>query len=164
MSMRSKLFEYESSGSYVFHGSPNGAITLLEPRQSTSFGRPDGEPSISASSHIEPAIFMAIISRINGGAMGIRPTEKNPFGMVISESTWTKAKNENWQGYVYVLEKVHFTQKDTESWEWRSTQQVHPVDMISISHNDIDSKITTLPDQKVQSYIDNYMLEISCKN
>lgn len=156
-----KLLDYEALDRFVFHGSPNGAIKTLEPRQATSFNKPDGTPAISASLYIEPAIFMAIITRVNGGAMGISPTEDNPYGMVISESTWIKAKNEDWQGYVYVLERTHFTQKDTGSWEWRSQQPVQSIDIISVDIKDIQSKVTVLPGQEMQPYISSYMREIS---
>lgn len=159
--MRSKLLEYESTGKFVFHGSSNSEIAQLEPRQATSFGEPDGEPAISASSYIEPAIFMSIISRVSGGAMGIRPTEKNQFGMVVPETTWTKAKNENWQGYVYVLEQKYFSLKESKSWEWRSTQLIRPIDVITVGFEDIYSEVTILPDQEVQPYINTYIRSIT---
>lgn len=163
MNARSKLLKYESSGSFVFHGSPNNAIAVLEPRQATSFNKPDGEPAISASIYIEPAIFMSLISRVNGGAMGIQPTQDNKFGMVISSSIWEKALKEQWNGFVYVLDRTHFQPRDNTSWEWRSTKSIQSIDVIPMSAEDLKSNITILPDDEVQSYIDAYMRDVQAK-
>jgi len=61
---KQKLLDLESSGRYLFHGSSNGGMKTLEPRQSRHFpdgkNKPDefvddGEPSVSATPYSEVA-------------------------------------------------------------------------------------------------------------
>ena len=65
---RQLLAELERSGNYVFHGSSK-RIDIFEPRQATNRKNgkpvPDDRPGIHASTLIDIAIFMAIVSEDN---------------------------------------------------------------------------------------------------
>ncbi len=137
-----KLSEFQKSGDYLFHGSRNPDIELLEPRQAMSFGKPDGLPAVFASDRIEPPIFMAVLGSRKLGGWG----RKNlpGFGFYIAEPDLARAKDEDWQGYVYVLAKDGFVKEGEGGWEWRSMESVCPVDVVKVGIKDLPSPIDTM--------------------
>jgi len=48
---------------YLFHGSPNGDITLLEPRQANHNRKPDGQPAVCASDSVWDSMFKGLYNR-----------------------------------------------------------------------------------------------------
>mgnify|MGYP006921738614 CR=1 FL=1 len=150
MSMQ-ELKDYETSGNYVFHGSANGEIIQLNPRQAMSFGHPDGEPCVAASQYLSLAIFMAVIGSKKAGGWGMegmRPDE--PYFMYLDRSAWEKAQADKWHGFVYVCDKSAF--KKHNEWEWRSLQPVIPIKVISVSLDDLPNDINILDDEVLDKY------------
>ena len=145
-----KLIELETSGLYVFHGTMNDDINAFEPRQALSFQKPDGEPAIFAAANIQPAIFMAILgSRKVAGWDSDRFIP--PFGFFIAQSSWDKAKQENWEGYVYALPKQNFVKGN--GWVWRATEKVKPVGKFLVGIDDLPTEITIMADEDEAAYI-----------
>ncbi|MGI9027842.1 MAG: hypothetical protein ACR2FM_03320 [Candidatus Saccharimonadales bacterium] len=154
--MIDRLKKFEDLNRFVFHGSSVFPINELEPRQSYSFGEPDGQPAISASNSIWPAIFMSILSRESGCAMGINISDKNPFGLLVPESVYEKAHIEKWIGYVYVLEATEFVLRKHGSFELRSTVPAKPVDVLPVQVNDLPKGINVVSDNERDSYVNKY--------
>ncbi len=114
---KERLNELEATGEYVFHGSPNGEIEILEPRQSTRVSDPskpsesiaDGNPAVSATPYADLATFRAIINKQNipleefSSGFGIDNAEKRTF-QVSSAEVLDHVKDK--KGYVYVLIKT----------------------------------------------------------
>ena len=150
---KDELQSYIDEGLNVFHGTADGNITQLEPRQALSFNKPDGAPAVFAASRIEPAIFMAILGsrRLAGwdSSKFIRP-----YGFFISETNWKKAKEQQLNGYVYVLDRQPF-QKGL-GWVWRSEQSVKPLAKVAVSFTDLPENITILEDQEESDYVKFY--------
>lgn len=73
LSEKEKLNKLELTDNYVFHGSSDGTIQLLEPRQGShvpDLSKPtkiilDGKPAVSATPYVEIAIFRAMINNKN---------------------------------------------------------------------------------------------------
>jgi hypothetical protein len=147
-----RLSELEATDLYVFHGSMNDDIDIFEPRQALSFQKPDGEPAIFAAASIQPAIFMAILgSRKAAGWDSDKFTQ--PFGFFIAKSSWNKALQENWEGYVYALPKEKFIKGN--GWVWRSTERVKPIDKFLVNTGDLPTNITIMNDEDEAAYVKN---------
>jgi hypothetical protein len=73
MNPQEKLSQLEATNEHLFHGSPDGTIEVLEPRQSThipDLNNPDesildGQPAVAATPYAELATFRAIINGKN---------------------------------------------------------------------------------------------------
>lgn len=155
MSNREKLFELEASNNYVFHGSDNGNIEELEPRQShhiVDISNPDetkivdGNPSVSATPHVEIAIFRAIINGRNipfNHTSGFETSDGKIFFSVSEEKVFKAVRDK--KGYVYVFNKKDFQPYNRErpenprphSMEWRSYKPVKPLEVIEITSEDL---------------------------
>ncbi len=128
-----KLYE---TGLYVFHGSSSGTIAVLEPRQAYSHGEPDGAPCVVAPEVISPAVFMAVLGSKKVGGWGKKHGE---FGFYINESSMQKAVQEDWSGYVYVLDRSNFVRH--QAWEWRTSIAVKPIVVVAVGMVDLPSDI-----------------------
>ncbi|MEK9131096.1 MAG: hypothetical protein AAB429_03200 [Patescibacteria group bacterium] len=101
------LHELERSGEYVFHGSPDGGIAELEPRQGTmtvdDVEQEDGlPPGIATTPHADLAIFRALTCNLYGHTgFGLRD-DGTPF-MEASKSVLDTVKGQT--AHVYVLPK-----------------------------------------------------------
>ncbi len=161
--MNEKLLELESSCEYLFHGSANPDIEILEPRQSThipDLTKPkdfilDGDPAVSATPNLEMAIFRSII---NGRNIDIPHTSgfgyKNEeiYFRVSHEEVLKKAEGK--EGYIYVFNKNDFTpytrmgEEDGKGkgidFEWRAYKPVKPVQVIPVGYEDLPKNIKIL--------------------
>jgi hypothetical protein len=157
---KEKLESFERTGNYVFHGSPDGNIEVLEPRQGNhvpDLSRPtdtvaDGRPAVSATPFLDFAIFRAIINSKN---VNIKGTWTSGFGIeeegrksfrVSEQDVLDQVRGKF--GYVYVFDKKNFkpyTRGKGEgegrpgSMEWRSYEKVLPIDTIEVTDEDIPS-------------------------
>jgi len=144
---REKLLELEKQGEYVFHGSDNPNLDLLEPRQAYNHRdggkEPDGEPAVFASSKADYAIMMALINNKNC-----------PKGFRSSAGTMTDDRGEaqlhlkirkdalvqlddNSVGYVYVFDKNSFQPKNNAGVEHISFTTVVPTEKIFVTKSDL---------------------------
>ena len=130
------LKKLQSDDEYLFHGSPAGGITVLEPRQAYSHNKPDGNPGIGAAEDIDPAIFMAIIG---GRGKGGWDSRRGGFGFYVDRVDLESAQKEPWIGYVYVLKKSDF--HVYREWEWRSELEVKPVAVYEVEFTDLPEEI-----------------------
>lgn len=148
------LREMERTGNYLFHGSPDGTIETLEPRQSThteDSGETieDGNPAVSATPYLDLAIFRGIVNKKNinfphkSGFGLTRNSEANTLLFDISdEQTLTEAFN-NKTGFVYVFNRSEFQPysrnniADDASMEWRSYAPVKPIEVIEVYSKDL---------------------------
>ena len=133
-----KLIELQRSGKYVFHGSSNGNISELEPRQAMSHGKPYGKPAVYADIKIEHPIFMAVLGSKWVGGWG--DLTLPGAGFYIDKKSWEKAHKENWLGYIYVLPKVDFISKEGN--EWVAYKKVKPIEIIKVGISDLPKDIT----------------------
>lgn len=155
---KEKLLSLEKTGNYVFHGSPNGAIKSLEPRQGThitDLKNPkessilDGKPAVSATPFGDLAIFRAIINSENidlndwNSGFGITNGTTRSF-RVSSSEVLDQAQGK--KGYVYVFDRNKFEPYDRdgharqESMEWRSYTSVQPIEVIEVTSDDLPDK------------------------
>ena len=148
-----KLTQLEETGKHVFHGSANGSIEILEPRQATHVpdlkdptkSVPDGEPAVSATPYADIATFRAMINKGN-----IPFNHSSGFGMnsrgvknfqVSSEKVLEELKDK--KGFVYVFDKKEFKPYSRDgkiqkkSMEWRSHNPVKPIDIVEVSSEDL---------------------------
>ncbi len=146
------LKSLESEGVYVFHGSLNPDIEILEPRQSThvDLRKPtemirDGEPTVSATPYSEIAIFRSIM---RGSNLGVKDLVTK-FGIVdgnvgfyVSTQEAIEKVREK-KGYVYVFNKSDFEPYDRngniseKSMEWRSYKPVKPIRVVEVNYEDL---------------------------
>lgn len=153
MSSKERLFELEQTGNHLFHGSPDGDIETLEPRQGNHVPDlnkptetiPDGMPAVSATPYADMATFKAIINKKNvpishTSGFGTSPSGEKQF-RVSSEEVLEHAKDK--KGYVYVFDKNEFEPYSRNgganeySMEWRSYNSVRPVDVIEVTSDDL---------------------------
>lgn len=152
LSGREILTGLETKGKYLFHGSADGNIETLEPRQSVrvaDMNNPtemvnDGEPAVSATPYSNVAIFRSIINHKN-----IKLDYSSSFGKigpdllfsVSSEKVLEQARDK--KGFVYVFDKSDFQpynrngNADEQSMEWRSYKEVRPVKVVEVGYGDL---------------------------
>jgi len=149
-----KLKQMEEEGKHVFHGSPEGDIESLEPRQGRhvpDWSQPsetilDGNPAVCATPYAELAAFRAII---NGKNIPINHT--SGFGIrdgkvdfeISSKEVLDMAKEK--KGFVYVFDRKEFEpyNRDKEAtqdaMEWRSHKTVSPIEVVEVGFDDLTS-------------------------
>lgn len=151
---REKLSALEETKNYVFHGSPDGSIEQLEPRQSTHVpdtSKPhelqlDGDPAVSATPYADFAVYRALVNNKNipiehASSFGRMGDGSKRFGISSEEAL---AHVEGKKGYVYVFDRENFKPWDREGrkvndskMEWRSNQAVKPVEVVEVTHEDL---------------------------
>lgn len=154
MSPQEKLSYLEETNQHVFHGSPDGTIKILEPRQSShipDISKPDeiildGKPAVAATPHAELATFRAIINGKNipiKHNSGFGTTGGKTHFRVSSAEVLEHAKGK--KGYVYVFDRKDFKPYDRErsenpregAMEWRAHTSVKPLEVIEVSSDDL---------------------------
>jgi len=147
------LKSLEAIGEYLFHGSPDGEIKALEPRQGRHVPNKekptktiaDGSPAVSATPYADVAIFRAIINNKNipfshSSSFAVRG-DSLEFGVSTEDALEEAMKNKN--GFVYVFDRKDFEPYDRDggatekSMEWRSYNTIKPVKVIEVSSQDI---------------------------
>jgi len=149
-----KLKQMEGEGKYVFHGSPEGDIESLEPRQGRhvpDWSKPsetilDGNPAVCTTPYVELATFRAIIN-----AKNIPINHTSSFGIkngkidfeISSKEVLNVTKDK--KGFVYVFDRKEFEpyNRDREAtqdaMEWRSHKTVKPIEVVEVGFDDLMS-------------------------
>lgn len=142
ISSKERLQELESTGEYLFHGSPF-KINTFEPRQAytdvNGEPTPDGEPSIFASAEIETPIFRSIFHESSFDSLegsyeaGFSNGDDGSHYIHASDSAVEVCKQNT--GYVYVFKRSNFILRGNS--EWVSGVEVKPVAVFRTNFNDI---------------------------
>lgn len=153
---KEKLLSLEEAGEYLFHGSPDGNIEELEPRQSTHIpdlndptkSIPDGRPAVSTTPHAELAIFRAIVNSKNVDLQewhsGFGVTDDTKEFRVSSPEVLEQVEGK--KGFVYAFDKKNFKpytrgkgedEGRPESMEWRAYEKVRPVEVVEVTDKDL---------------------------
>jgi hypothetical protein len=149
--MSNKLLNLEKEGKYVFHGSPDGGIDILIPKQGKHFPNPekidefilDGAPAVSATPYLEFAIFRALVNGKNAPGMrsGVGFKNGNKEFRISSEKVFDSLKDK--KGFVYVFDKKDFKPYSRNgnphegNMEWRAYEKVKPLKIIGVNFSDI---------------------------
>ncbi|MBP9856066.1 MAG: hypothetical protein KBC48_02050 [Candidatus Pacebacteria bacterium] len=157
---KQKILELEKTGEYVFHGSTNGEIEILEPRQSTHIeditnldddGEPDGLPAVAATPYAEIAIFRAIVNGANlsmphTSGFGFKRDHKDQMYFRIRPEEALDQVYDNKKGYVYIFNKTDFEpylrdgEPDESAMEWRCYKPIKPLEIIEVTSADLPPK------------------------
>lgn len=152
---RNKLELLQSTGEYLFHGSPTAGIEEFEPRQARD-GNPktgeqwdDGPPGIAAADVIGPAIFKSIISKPNldeGISMW------SSFGIKDKKVIYSASregleiiKSKKSLGYVYIFRQSDFHQY--KGFEYRCEEPIRPIDVVEVGVEDLSQNIDVIEDK-----------------
>jgi len=140
---KKRLLKLGKTGNYVFHGSPNGDIKMLEPRRCKVENSDDS--LVFATEAPEVAIFRSMISR------NIFPDDDNYaslFGMrrgklyfEVSPSVFKELNNSK-EGYVYVIPKSEF--KKLSKIELVLHEPIQPVEVIRVTSKDLPEGIMVM--------------------
>lgn len=142
---REKLKRLESTGFYVFHGSPE-PLSSLEPRQAHNHIKkengeyepvPDGDPAVFASGFSDIAIFMSIFNKKNaplGSRSGFSSDGEGNLDFRVTEDTLNQI-NDSSSGFVYVFNKDDFEQRNPS--EFVSKKEVRPIKVIKVFKEDL---------------------------
>lgn len=82
---------------------------------------------------------MAVLGSGHTGGWGKGAASKGRYGFYISKVDYSRAKAEDWHGYVYVLPKQSFDH--FSAWEWRAYVPVRPVQAIEVAFHDLPMDI-----------------------
>jgi len=132
----STILEYKEQG-YLFHGSPQEDISVLEPRESrdaNSDNTFNNDCAVFASKLPDTCIF-ALLSEENipenllGGQIRIKSTQDGHLKAEIP-AAW-KPYMENNTGTLYILPPETFT-LSTPGWQVKSKEAVTPIDKIDV--------------------------------
>lgn len=164
---RKKLLELESSGSFVFHGSPVN-IDVLEPRQSqdrdknTGLMVDDGDPAVSATLSADIAIFRALTANI-GGASSFGMDDNGNLYFSLSPRALANLEikaNNGVLGKVYVLDKNGFSEyANRGKREWRSNEKVVPLKFIEVGFKDLPPNIKIIDDPRDRRILEDLSLQ-----
>lgn len=142
---RKKLELLESTGEYLFHGSPTPGIEEFEPRQAMTGDREtkdmhnDGPPGVASAEIVNVAIFRAIVNKGN-------LPEGSPFSSSfdvdkktqiyrVDSDTIRTLEGLKPTGYVYVFLRADF--HPYSGIEWRSEDPVSPIDVVEVHLDDL---------------------------
>jgi len=130
----------ESNRLQLFHGSGEGDLFLLEPRQAYSWDKPDGTPSVCASVELQPALFMAIIgSRKGGGWTTLLGGDQLYY---TTETVWDRAVAENWTGFIYTFPREGF--RHYKGFEWRCEDPVKVEGVYKVDITDLGDTVRVI--------------------
>lgn len=148
---RERLKNLEARDTYVFHGSEEADLGSLEPRQAYNYKKgtqePDGEPAVFASPDADYSIVMSLINKKNcpkgfHASIGTLLNEKGEEHLCVRVSKKAiEQLDENSRGYVYVFNKVDFTQIENRKREYKSTTHVTPTEMVLVTKADLPTNI-----------------------
>lgn len=141
---RERLKSLELENRYVFHGSENPNISVLEPRQAYTVvdgeNLEDDKPAIHASPISEIAIFMAIVNMKNcplGFNSGFE--HRNSKTILHASKESLDQLNENSKGYVYVLPKEDFSPRGAV--QSISYKESSPLQIVEVTKSDLPKEI-----------------------
>lgn len=136
MTAEQELKKFENSGKYLFHGS-GIELDILEPNQAFNFIKgkkiKDGRPSVHATHFYKIACFMAIMTKINFAEylnFGYIWSDNEVYYQVDRKTLNKINKSRSMIGYVYVLKKDNFFQRNET--EWIATSEIKPYKKIRI--------------------------------
>lgn len=133
----SKILNYKKEG-YLFHGSPNPDITVLEPRQANDSDKNiyNSDNAVYASDNPLVCIIGIVENSFKGlpGTFGLGSYGNGPLIAEIPKS-W-KERVEKSSGNLYILPPESFEKGSVRGWQWKSFQSVAPVDKILVTLND----------------------------
>lgn len=143
---KGRLKELESSGQYLFHGTPS-VVDEFEPRQAYTDvdEKPvrDGEPAVFASSEIETPLFCSIVNKAHfEGAegeleVGFSNHEDTSDYAHANQATLDACRDKT--GVVHVFKKDGFVFRGNH--EWTADKPVKPVAIFESTFDDIDMPI-----------------------
>lgn len=145
---KQKLLELEKEGKYLFHGSSTADLKELKPHQAYTIPRgekgmvKDGEPCIAATSYLNIAIFMSLMTKDRSDFSSSANGSENAEIKFRASKKAIKAAKDH-VGYVYVLSKGGFTprSKRTYNMEWRRKTSVKPLWMFEVSYEDLSKNV-----------------------
>ncbi len=140
---RELLMNLEAEGKYVFHGSENAHIQVLEPRQAFTLEEgvevEDDKPAVHATPFADIAILMALINMKNcpeGFESGFEFTDKIELRV---DKQGIDQLVDSAKGYVYVLSKDDFAQRGPS--QVISFKTVKPIQVIEVKKEDLSPDI-----------------------
>ena len=148
---RGILLDLEAENRYVFHGSENPSIDMMEPRQAYNYKddiqEPDGDPAVFASSKVDYAILMAIVNSTNcpQGYHSSAGTQVDEKGEVILKLWMDKQAydqlTDSSEGYVYVFDRDLFVQRNERGVEYMSKAPVTSVRKVRVTKGDLPTYV-----------------------
>ncbi len=73
------------------------------------------------------------------------------FGFYLSKSDWERANHEQWSGFVYIVNRLDFVQKDR--WEWICPHETTVVANVLVTINDLPKDITILTNEEYKLHL-----------
>lgn len=135
------LNDLNQANQFLYHGSKTAGIKKLEPRQAYNSLKKDGLPAVCLSGNLEVAVFMAILGSRKLGAINYKGSK---IFFYVLGSEFEQAMREDWQGYVYLINKDSANFIEHSHYEWRTFESVEPSDCIRVSSNDLPRNIVLL--------------------
>jgi hypothetical protein len=140
-----ELEKLAKTGRYLFHGSPI-RLEVIEPRQAYNNSRPDGPPTVAATTYYQLAIFRAIMLAVKpkvspGQYQSGFSFTNGRLSFRASKETLAIARS-NITGFVYVFDKSNF-QKHS-SMEFRSLKAVWPIKTLEVNSSDLPEEIAAI--------------------
>ena len=135
------LVDLSQLNQFLYQGSKTAGIKKLEPRQAYNALKKDGLPAVCLSDNLEVAIFMAILGSRKLGAINYKASK---IYFYILGSKLEQAMKEDWQGYVYLINKDLANYIKHSHYEWRTIESVEPIDCIKVPSNDLPRNIVLL--------------------
>lgn len=140
-----RLSQYAQEG-FVFHGSPMGDITKLEPKPATDKDKSNtynNDTAIFATDLPQAAVIFAVMSPVNipdkikkGKAWGIRTSGSDTTVTANIPASW-KPFIENNIGFVYVCSEDGFDGQ--VGWQRKSNREVTPIEAVEVCFTDFES-------------------------
>lgn len=132
-----KIREYEKQG-YLFHGSSNPNIDILEPRKAQDIENKSFNTDTAIYASQTPLVcIMGIVRNGFEGLKGDWRLGTNESGQLTAQipKSW-KSYVENSEGTLYVLPSDTFEKSSPKGWQQKSFQSVAPIDRIDLTLND----------------------------
>lgn len=145
---KERLLGLEQTGNFVFHGSPDGNIDKLEPRQPVIGveNKNHGSPRVAAAAQAEIAIFRSIINESNfpgkGYASGFGARDGKLY-FEVSDIIFRNIGNK--EGYVYIMLKSDFEELSTI--EFGASKSIKPIEVIRVTSKDLPSGVIVMHKQ-----------------
>ena len=139
------LKEYVSQG-FVFHGSPNGNISILEPRPAVDIDKSNAfnnDTAVFASLSPIAAILIACMSFVpippekRKGSWSIGSSDKDNCITARIPSKWRPFITTN-HGFVYVLSGESFRGENESGWQAKTKSAVVPISKFEVAFEDFE--------------------------
>lgn len=136
------LHELEQTGEYVFHGSPRGGLTELNPHQATipvdGQEQNDGTEAIAATPYADFAIFRALTKDPEGDT-SVGTKDDGRLQMHASRNVIDSVKDQT--GYVYVFPRSQFSVYGEGPMELRSSTNQKPIRIVEVTEKDFPKNV-----------------------